>query len=333
MPRAEAGRVRQVKSSDVRELTLHGERVVYRQTGSGPVLMLIHGITSDSLTWRRVMPRLARDFTVIAPDLIGHGESAKPRGDYSLGAHASGVRDVLLALGHDRATFVGHSLGGGVAMQLAYQFPELCERLVLVDSGGLGREVSLLLRAATLPGSEFVLPWLAATRMLDSARIVTGVLSRVGLRPATADLEVSARIVTGVLSRVALRPATADLEEVAGAHHTLSDPAKRSAFIQTLRAVVDPGGQRISAASRLYLARHIPLLLLWGARDRIIPLAHGHETHAQVKGSRLEVFADSGHFPQLDEPERFAERLLGSREPTTPADLDAEGWRELLKTA
>src|ERR1035437_7355 len=310
MPRAEAGRVRQVKSSDVRELTLHGERVVYRQTGSGPVLMLIHGITSDSLTWRRVMPRLARDFTVIAPDLIGHGESAKPRGDYSLGAHASGVRDVLLALGHDRATFVGHSLGGGVAMQLAYQFPELCERLVLVDSGGLGREVSLLLRAATLPGSEFVLPWLAATRMLDSARIVTGVLSRVGLRPATADLE-----------------------EGAGAHHTLSDPAKRSAFIQTLRAVVDPGGQRISAASRLYLARHIPLLLLWGARDRIIPLAHGHETHAQVKGSRLEVFADSGHFPQLDEPERFAERLLGSREPTTPADLDAEGWRELLKTA
>jgi pimeloyl-ACP methyl ester carboxylesterase len=302
--------VRQVKSSDVRELTLHGERVVYRQTGSGPVLMLIHGITSDSLTWRRVMPRLARDFTVIAPDLIGHGESAKPRGDYSLGAHASGVRDVLLALGHDRATFVGHSLGGGVAMQLAYQFPELCERLVLVDSGGLGREVSLLLRAATLPGSEFVLPWLAATRMLDSARIVTGVLSRVGLRPATADLE-----------------------EVAGAHHTLSDPAKRSAFIQTLRAVVDPGGQRISAASRLYLARHIPLLLLWGARDRIIPLAHGHETHAQVKGSRLEVFADSGHFPQLDEPERFAEALLGFIESTNPADLDAEGWRELLKTA
>lgn len=302
--------MRQVKSSDVRELTLHGERVVYRQTGSGPVLMLIHGITSDSLTWRRVMPRLARDFTVIAPDLIGHGESAKPRGDYSLGAHASGVRDVLLALGHDRATFVGHSLGGGVAMQLAYQFPELCERLVLVDSGGLGREVSLLLRAATLPGSEFVLPWLAATRMLDSARIVTGVLSRVGLRPATADLE-----------------------EVAGAHHTLSDPAKRSAFIQTLRAVVDPGGQRISAASRLYLARHIPLLLLWGARDRIIPLAHGHETHAQVKGSRLEVFADSGHFPQLDEPERFAEALLGFIESTNPADLDAEGWRELLKTA
>jgi pimeloyl-ACP methyl ester carboxylesterase len=302
--------VRQVRNGEVRELTLHGERVVYRRAGSGPVLVLIHGITSDSLTWRRVMPRLLRDFTVIAPDLIGHGESAKPRGDYSLGAHASGVRDVLLALGHDRATFVGHSLGGGVAMQLAYQFPELCERLVLVDSGGLGREVSLLLRAATLPGSEFVLPWLAATRMLDSARIVTGALARVGLRPATADIE-----------------------EIAGAHHTLSDPAARSAFIQTLRAVVDPSGQRISASSRLYLARHIPLLLLWGERDKIIPVAHGHETHAQVKGSRLEVFADSGHFPQLDEPERFAEALLGFVESTDPADLDAEGWRELLKTA
>jgi pimeloyl-ACP methyl ester carboxylesterase len=299
--------MKQTGNSEAQELTLHGERIVYRSAGSGPVLVLIHGITSDSLTWRRVMPSLARDFTVIAPDLIGHGESAKPRGDYSLGAHASGVRDMLAALGHDRATFVGHSLGGGIAMQLAYQFPELCERLVLVDSGGLGREVNLLLRAATLPGSEFVLPWLAATRLLDSARIVTGVLSRLGLR---------------------LR--TADIEEIAGAHHTLSDPDARAAFIHTLRAVVDPGGQRISASSRLYLARHIPLLLLWGERDMIIPVAHGRDTHEQVKGSRLHVFADSGHFPQLDEPERFADALLRFVESTEPADVDPQGWRELL---
>lgn len=302
--------MKRIRTREVRELTLHGERIVYRQAGSGPVLVLIHGITADSLTWRRVMPRLARDFTVIAPDLIGHGESAKPRGDYSLGAHASGVRDILLALGHERATFVGHSLGGGIAMQLAYQFPELCERLVLVDSGGLGRDVSLLLRAATLPGSEFVMPLLAATRVFDSARILTGALARVGLRPSTADIS-----------------------EVAAAHHTLSDPGARAAFIQTLRAVVDPGGQRVSASSRLYLARHIPLLLLWGERDRIIPVAHARQTHAQVKGSHLEVFADSGHFPQLDEPEHFAEALLGFVESTDPAPLDAEGWREQLKTA
>jgi pimeloyl-ACP methyl ester carboxylesterase len=302
--------MKQIRTSEVRDLTLHGERIVYRQAGSGPVLVLIHGITSDSRTWERVIPRLARDFTVIAPDLIGHGESAKPRGDYSLGAHASGVRDVLLALGHERATFAGHSLGGGIVMQLAYQFPELCERLVLIDSGGLGRDVSLLLRAATLPGSEFVMPLLAATRVFDSARVITGALARVGLRPSTADIA-----------------------EVAAAHRTLSDPGARAAFIQTLRAVVDPGGQRISAASRLYLARHIPLLLVWGERDKIIPVAHGRQTHAQVKGSRLEVFADSGHFPQLDEPERFAEALLEFLQSTDPAALDAAGWRKLLKTA
>src|SRR5665213_212176 len=152
----------------IRRMTLHGHSVAYRQAGSGPVVVLVHGITSSSATWERVIPDLARRFTVIAPDLAGHGESDKPKGDYSLGAHASTVRDLLRALGHERATFVGHSLGGGIAMQFSYQFPERCERLVLVDSGGLGRDVNWLLRAATLPGSELVLPLLAATRLLDA---------------------------------------------------------------------------------------------------------------------------------------------------------------------
>jgi pimeloyl-ACP methyl ester carboxylesterase len=284
--------------------------VAFRQAGSGPVLLLIHGITSDSGTWRKVMGALAREHTVLAPDLIGHGASAKPRGDYSLGAHASGLRDLLAALGHERATFVGHSLGGGIAMQLAYQHPELCERLVLVDSGGLGREVNLLLRAATLPGSEYVMPWLAASRLFETGRLATGVLAKVGLRAATADLE-----------------------EVAAAHRTLSDPAARSAFVQTLRSVVEPGGQRVSASSRLYLAGHIPLMLIWGEHDRIIPISHGRQTHAQVPGSRLEVFADSGHFPQLDEPRHFSEVLLDFMDSTEPGELDSAGWRDLLKAS
>ena len=155
---------------ELRETVLHGHRVAYRCAGSGPPVVLVHGITSTSATWERVMPYLAERYTVIAPDLLGHGESAKPRGDYSLGAYASGVRDLLVSLGHERATFVGHSLGGGVTMQLAYQFPERCERLVLVDSGGLGREVNLLLRSATLPGSEVVLPLLASAGLLDAGR-------------------------------------------------------------------------------------------------------------------------------------------------------------------
>jgi pimeloyl-ACP methyl ester carboxylesterase len=290
----------------LRELTLHGHRVAYRQAGSGPVVVLIHGITSDSSTWRRVLPYLARRFTVIAPDLAGHGGSAKPKGDYSLGAHASGVRDLLLALGHDRATFVGHSLGGGIAMQISYQFPERCERLVLVDSGGLGRDVSLLLRAATLPGSEFVLPLLSASRLLDAGRLAGSALGRLGLRAGT------------------------DIEEMARGHATLSDRESRAAFVQTLRSVVEPGGQRVNASNRLYLAKHLPLLLVWGERDSLIPVAHGREAHDNVPGSRLEVFADSGHFPQLDEPERFLDVLVDFIDSTEPAALDAEGWRELL---
>src|ERR671914_1548724 len=140
------------------ELRLHGHRVTYRTAGRGPALLLLHGIANSSETWESVAEPLSERFTLIAPDLLGHGESATPRGDYSLGAHASGVRDVLTALGHDRVTVVGHSLGGGIAMQFAYQFPERCERMVLVGSGGLGSEVSPLLRALSVPGAEYALP-------------------------------------------------------------------------------------------------------------------------------------------------------------------------------
>jgi len=164
---------------------VHGHRVRYRSAGSGPVLVLVHGITSTSATWAGVLPYLAERFTVVAPDLLGHGDSAKPRGDYSLGAHASGIRDLLVALGHERATMVGHSLGGGVAMQFAYQFPERCERLVLVDSGGLGQEVSVLLRAATLPGAEFVLPLLVDSRLIGAGRAIGRALDRLGFGPRT----------------------------------------------------------------------------------------------------------------------------------------------------
>lgn len=271
------------------------------------MIMLVHGITSNSATWQRVMPYLAQRFTVIAPDLLGHGESAKPKGDYSLGAYASGLRDLLVALGHDRATFVGHSLGGGIAMQLAYQFPERCERLVLVDSGGLGRDVSVLLRSATLPGSEFVLPLLAATRLLNVGRATGGLLSRLGLRAGT------------------------DIEEIARGHATLADSETRGAFVHTLRSVVEPGGQRVDASDRLYLAGHIPFLLIWGEHDSIIPVAHGLKAHEQVAGSRLEIFANSGHFPQLDEPEKFLDVLIDFMDGTDPAQLDPQRWRELLQ--
>ncbi|MCW3034669.1 MAG: alpha/beta hydrolase fold protein [Solirubrobacterales bacterium] len=284
-------------------LALHGNCIAYRTAGKGPALLLVHGITSDSSVWERVMPGLARRCTVIAPDLAGHGESDKPRGDYSLGAHASTLRDLLLALGHDRATVVGHSLGGGIAMQFSYQFPEMCERLVLVDSGGLGREVSLLLRAATLPGSDLVLPLLAATRLLDAGARVGGLLDRLGLRFGT------------------------DIEQMAHGHSTLSDADSRAAFLHTLRSVVDAGGQRVNATNRLYLAQHMPFQLIWGERDSIIPVEHGIDAHEALPGSRLEVLERSGHFPQLDEPERFLETVLDFIDETEPATIDIARWR------
>jgi pimeloyl-ACP methyl ester carboxylesterase len=291
----------------LKEIELHGHQVAYRSAGSGPVIVLVHGITSTSATWERVMPTLAKRFTVIAPDLLGHGGSAKPRGDYSLGAYASGVRDMLIALGHERATFVGHSLGGGVAMQLAYQFPERCERLVLIDSGGLGSEVNLLLRMATLPGSELVLPLLASQRVLGAGRGVGRFFDRLGLHLGT------------------------DIAEMARGHASLAEPEARAAFVHTLRTIVDPLGQRVNAHDRLYLAEEVPFLIIWGRRDSIIPVSHARAVHERVPSSQLEIFEKAGHFPHVDEPLHFIEVLTEFIDTTEPADVEPERWRELLQ--
>src|SRR5256714_4144042 len=220
---------------DVQFVKIHGHDVAYRTSGAGDsVVVFVHGIAGSSSTWVPVMERLdGARYTMIAPDLLGHGESAKPRGDYSLGAYASGIRDLLLALGHERATVVGHSLGGGVAMQFSYQFPERTERLALVSSGGLGEEVHLLLRAATLPGSEFVLPLLASRPLLDAGEWVSRTLGRVGLRVGP------------------------DVAEMARGYASLADRDTRAAFVHTLRSIVDPRGQRVSARDRLYLASEL----------------------------------------------------------------------------
>ena len=292
---------------ELEEITLHGHRVSYRRAGWGPVIVLIHGITGSSLTWEEVIEPLAERYTVVAPDLLGHGESAKPRGDYSLGAYASGVRDLLQAIGHDRATVVGHSLGGGVAMQFAYQFPERCERLVLVSSGGLGREVHMLLRAAALPGSEFVLPILASPGLIGRIDAVGAFLSGLGLR------------------------AGADLDELWRGFSSLADAGARAAFVHTLRTILDPGGQRVSATDRLYLAAEMPTLIVWGERDPIIPFKHGLRASELVPGSRFVTFPDAGHFPYRDDPRRFVRELTGFIESTEPSDARDERLRELLR--
>ena len=204
--------------------------------------------------WEAVIEPLAHSHTVIAPDLPGHGRSEPGGGDYSLGALATVLRDLLLALGHDRATLVGHSLGGGIAMQFAHQFPEIVERLVLVSSGGLGPEVSFVLRAAALPGADL---FIAAT---------AGPGSRVGSALSRG------------LAVVGLRP-NADVAEVARGYASLSDPERRQAFLATLRSVVGTRGQRVDAEDRLYLAESLSVLIIWGERDPIIPASHGRRAH------------------------------------------------------
>jgi pimeloyl-ACP methyl ester carboxylesterase len=303
------GRRRRTATRDTihEEITLHGHRVSFRRAGWGPPVLLIHGVAGSSETWSPIIDLLAEKYTVIAPDLIGHGESAKPRGDYSLGAYASGIRDLLQAIGHEKATIVGHSLGGGVAMQMAYQFPERCERLVLVSSGGLGREVNFLLRAATLPGSEWVIPLLASRRVLGAGDWVGGLLGRAGVR------------------------ASADVDELWRGLTSLQDAGARKAFVYTLRSIVDSGGQRVSARDRLYLAREMPTLIMWGESDRIIPAEHGAEAAEAMPGSRFETFPSSGHFPHRDDPIRFVKTLDRFIQSTEPSTITEERRRELLR--
>jgi pimeloyl-ACP methyl ester carboxylesterase len=250
------------------------------------------------------MPVLARRFTVVAPDLLGHGGSAKPRNEYSLSTHANLLRDLLTVLGHERATIVGQSLGGGIAMQLAYQFPERCERLVLVSSGGLGREVNPLLRGLSLPGAEQLFPLVCSPALRDAGHRLATWLGGGMLRPAPA------------------------LEEIWRSYAALADDDTRRAFFQTLRAVIDPRGQSVSAADRLYLASLMPTLIVWGARDSLIPVAHAHAAHAAMPGSRLEIFDDAGHFPHCEAPERFVAALVDFIDSTEP--VRAAAWREVL---
>jgi pimeloyl-ACP methyl ester carboxylesterase len=290
---------------DIEHVSIHGHEVAFRRAGQGPAVLLIHGIAGSARTWDEVLPLLARDHTVIAPDLVGHGDSAKPAGDYSLGAHASALRDLLSVLDLERVTVVGQSFGGGVAMQFSYQFPESCDRLVLVGSGGLGREVSWVLRMLTLPGLEYALPVLFPSFVRDIGNDLIGLFHRAGFRNARAI-------------------------ESWRAYASLTESENRMAFVRTLRSVVDPGGQSVNAMDRIYLTARMPTLIVWGDRDTIIPVSHAHAAHEAMAGSRLEIMEGAGHFCHVEDPRRFVEILSDFMHTTEPARVTAEQWRQLM---
>ncbi|GAB3126304.1 alpha/beta hydrolase [Tsukamurella serpentis] len=287
--------------------TIHGHRRAYRIGGNGPALLLIHGMADNSSTFEPVLDELAQRYTVIAPDLLGHGDSDRPRGDYSLAAFANAMRDLLLYLGIERATVVGHSLGGGIAGQLTYQYPEMVERLVFVDCGGVTRSVSPVLRAASLPLSELAFRALGVPGALPAATTALNLLGRLPMKMFVDNAE-CARILAG-----------------------LPRSGTPSAFARTLRAVVDPMGQVITMLDRSYLGAEIPALVIWGSDDPIIGVDHAHLLHAELPASRLEIFDGAGHFPYRNDPQRFLTVLTEFIESTDAAQLTRDDLQHALR--
>jgi pimeloyl-ACP methyl ester carboxylesterase len=296
-------------SLDLKRVVVHGYERAYRMAGHGPALLFIHGIGDDSSTWLRVLLPLTDGFTVIAPDLLGHGASARPRADYSVAAYACGMRDLLATLDIERVTVVGHSLGGGVAMQFAYQFPDRCERLVLVGSGGVGPGVHPLLRLAAAPGADLLLPLIGSLPVRTLLRTLSDPLRRMGGMGLGADLDY-------VIDKYA----------------RLLEPDSRQSFLRTLRSVVDWRGQVVNMLDRCYLAEGVPTMLVWGSRDGVIPASHAATAHQAMPGSRLEVFEGAGHFPHHSDPDRFLAVLREFLAETDPASYDIGRWRRLLRS-
>jgi pimeloyl-ACP methyl ester carboxylesterase len=289
--------------------TIHGYRRAFRIAGTGPALLLIHGIGDNSTTWTTVHAKLAQRFTVIAPDLLGHGQSDKPRADYSVAAYANGMRDLMGVLDIERATVVGHSLGGGVAMQFAYQFPQLVERLILVGAGGVTKDVNIALRVASLPMGGEALALLRLPLVLPA-------------------MQVAGRVAGTLFGKTGVGR---DLPDVLRILRDLPEPTASSAFTRTLRAVVDWRGQVVTMLDRCYLTESVPVQLIWGRQDVVIPAEHAYMAHAAMPGSQLEIFEQSGHFPFHDDPDRFVELVQRFIDSTQPAEYDQTALRQLLR--
>ena len=287
---------------------LHGRELAYIEAGAGegrPTILLIHGMAGSSHTWREMVPRLAQHYHVIAPDLPGHGESSLEFDDYSLGAMASALRDLLVVTGVKRCTVVGQSLGGGVALQFIYQYPEFAERIALIGSGGLGKEVNLILRLLAVPGAGFLVSGAAAPAVVKAGNSMRRYFLERGIRAESVD-------------------------ESWAAFESLSRPGHRRAFFKTLRAVVDNKGQAVSAANRFHLAGQLPVQVIWGDRDPIIPVSHGYATHEAIPGSRLAIVPGTGHYPHVEDPSTVEQILVDFMADTEPGHIDHEALGRLV---
>ena len=284
-------------------ILLAGGNIAYTRAGTGPAVLLIHGLGGTRQTWRDLIPALSRKCTVIAADLPGHGQSDPPAGDYSLGAHASSMRDLLVALNCPRASVAGHSLGGGIALQFAYQFPERTDRLMLISSGGLGSEVTPMLRAATLPGAEAVVAGLSKIPVLLTRRLL--------------------RVLPGLT-------APTDADALADGLRGLRDPIQRRAFVRTAQTVLDWRGQTVSASRQLGLLNDIPVLVAWGAQDKTIPPRHHHAFADRVPHAVAVEISDAGHYSHETAPAELASALSTFLTTTSPYHYSEAEWRQHL---
>jgi pimeloyl-ACP methyl ester carboxylesterase len=275
-------------------IAVPGGTLAYTAAGAGDVLLLIHGLGGTRRTWRHLIDRLAVTHRVIAPDLPGHGESDAPAGDYSLGAHASALRDLLVALGRHSATVVGHSLGGGIGMQFAYQFPERTSRLILISTGGLGPELTPMLRAATLPGAQAVVATLA--------QLPEGITRR--LVPVMS-------VLPGLVARQDAGPLAEGLRG-------LADSRQRHTFVRTARSVIDWRGQRVSASRQLALLGELPVLVMWGSQDETIPPRHHRLVAHHLPEACLVEIPGAGHYPHETDTDQTLQAMndfLAATEP------------------
>ena len=292
----------------MQKTTLHGRELAYREAGAGegkPTLLLIHGMAGSSGTWREMIPRLESSYHILAPDLPGHGESSLDFDDYSLGAMASALRDLLVVKGVRRCTVIGHSLGGGVALQFVYQYPDFCERIALIGSGGLGKEVNWILRLLAVPGAELLLTGAAAPFLVSAGASPRGFLTGKGVRAVS-------------------------LEEPWAAYESLGKPGHRRTFFKTPRALAANKGPAVSANNRLHLAGQLPFQLIWGDRDPIIPVSHGHATHDAIPGSRLAIVEGTGHYPHVEDPAAVERIITEFMESTEPGHIDHDTLSTLV---
>lgn len=283
--------------------------IAYTTAGSGEPLLLIHGLGGTRRTWDHVLDSFAASHTVIAPDLPGHGESDAPAGDYSLGALAASLRDLLVILGHSSATLVGHSLGGGIALRFAYQFPERIDRLALISSGGLGLQVSPMLRAATLPGALAVVAGLA---------LIPRPLTRRALSAVSA-------VAPGLLAPADAHPLAEDL-------HRLTHTRQRQTFIRTARTVINWRGQSINATPHLKQLTDLPVLLAWGSHDRTIPPHHHRAVADLLTAPHLLEIDGAGHYPHETAADRMIPVMRHFLESTPPFRYAESRWRQLLSS-